>query len=109
VSSNVGWNGPYLQQWPIPGWVSPEGNKSDFLWQGDWADFDGNGIGNECAAINFRTADATFSQLRGVKIDQALDDGNLSTGTFRSGSALTAPYNTCPNCVYYSVGEESQP
>src|SRR3989338_6987368 len=80
-ASVVGWNGPYLQQWPKPGWVSPEGNHADFQWQGNWiwnTSDPSDQVTHQTAEINFVTTDIAFAQSRGQKIDQILDDGNLS-------------------------------
>jgi len=81
VSSDgtFGWDGPYLEKWPVSQWR--DGNTE--IWYVYWPndDWDHNGI-TESHFVSLRnnTGSSAIANDIMLKIDSIIDNGNLSTG-----------------------------
>lgn len=103
IGINVaGWNGPYLETWPLnPFWKSYAGAQEEgYQWEGTGStgamDFDGDGQADPCIEMGFVGLGLTEIDAICRKIDEQIDDGNILTGNFRKRS------NT-DTWVYYRV------
>ncbi len=87
--SVTGWNGPYLENWPLnPFWKSSASAQEEgYQWEGAGStgamDFNGDGLTDHCIEMGF--VGLTLSEIDAVclKIDRQIDDGNILTGNFR--------------------------
>lgn len=94
IGVNVtGWNGPYLDTWPLNHfWKSSTGAYEEgYQWEGTGPtgamDFDGDGQNDPCIEMGF--VGLSLSEIDSIcrKIDREIDDGNILTGNFRKRSA----------------------
>ena len=105
----AGWDGPYLEKWPVLPWSNPWPRAPGFYrWIGAWPNFAGDNRVGEVVELNFGVAQNwKFLTTKGPKIDREIDDGNLNTGNFRlsvrcwrpCGSKVTYTYQE----LYYAV------
>lgn len=97
-----GWDGPYLEKWPALPWTNPTaGLAGDYQWQGAWADFDGNGVNDECIELNFWASNPPLVEAKALEVDKQWEEGNLAAGNFRWGRFV---HGWDEHCVYSAVG-----
>lgn len=93
-AANVtGWNGPYLDNWPLnPFWKSNAGaSEEGYQWEGTGPtgamDFDGDGKPDPCIEMGF--VGLSLNEIDSIckKIDNELDDGDILKGNFRKRNA----------------------
>lgn len=85
----AGWNGPYLENWPLnPFWKSSAGaSEEGYQWEGTGPtgamDFDGDGKPDPCIEMGF--VGLTLNDINAIclKIDRQIDDGDILTGNYR--------------------------
>lgn len=103
IGVNVtGWNGPYLETWPLnPFWKSSAGAYEEgYQWEGTGStgamDFDGDGQNDPCVEMGF--VGLSLSEIDSIcrKIDREIDDGNILTGNFQKR-------NQSDTWVYYRI------
>ena len=104
-----GWNGPYLEKWPeAQYWAGNHGGT--YQWQGVYSeggtplDFNGDGTADPCVELNFGGSGFSDAEITRIveKLDNLLDDGNLSTGLFRYRSTGSWPQHAAYYCVAIS-------
>ena len=85
-----GWDGPYLERWPKTPW----GHFYFFAGRNTFANHFGPNFATEIYifVVNFADAD------KALKIDQAIDDGNIVTGNVR--------YNPASGILHYLVYQD---
>ncbi len=77
VNMSDSWDGPYIDKWPFNPW------GGQYWWDYNFADQNGDGIGQEHVLWidnGQGNAGKRIPQSARLKIDQTLDDGNLSSG-----------------------------
>ncbi|MDD5668718.1 MAG: prepilin-type N-terminal cleavage/methylation domain-containing protein [Candidatus Omnitrophica bacterium] len=89
----LGWDGPYLEKWPVAGpWHIGGGGR--YNWN-RWAGYSPPGIGVSCAMAGIVTMESygavPVASLQAI--DRILDDNNLTTGyVFVSGNVTNPDY-----------------
>lgn len=117
-SNITGWNGPYLENWP-KGTYWNNSHGGTFQWQGQYetsyntsthvATYNpsiyfgsgprSDGKSDVTIELNFGDSGLSNADIGKIvqRVDDMLDDGNLSTGDFRCISTLPS------HCAYYRV------
>ena len=86
------WQGPYLEKWPKE---FPYGDCVTYL-RGSWGQcFDFDGVGGNDAYVHLRDSSTSFTNEIKLKIDSAIDDGDLTTGVIKN----------CRGGLTYFIGE----
>ena len=76
----VGWDGPYLEKWPTASWSGKNMEFLYFYYLSDW-DGDGDLVSHFMSIRTPPGGDSSALPMPVMqKIDEILDDGNLSTG-----------------------------
>jgi len=88
-----GWDGPYLLSWPRAEWITSNTSFKYFYYMQDW---DENGkaeshlvwLGNETTSL-------TVPEHIRIRLDEILDDGNLTTGRMQMHNPSHDWFNYC--------------
>ncbi|MBU1113348.1 MAG: prepilin-type N-terminal cleavage/methylation domain-containing protein [Candidatus Omnitrophica bacterium] len=104
TNNYLGWDGPYLESWPSPPWTSGSA-RSQFQYQGGWADFNNDGVMDESVELHFWYASDDFAEEKFSRIDKAIDDDNISTGNYISGATFDPLVggSRCTSCSFYKA------
>ncbi|MFA5362575.1 MAG: prepilin-type N-terminal cleavage/methylation domain-containing protein [Candidatus Omnitrophota bacterium] len=93
----IGWDGPYVERWPDPPWHgsftyggSSMSGSYDWDYWVNWSYWGAVPAGTTTCGVSI----SCLSQTAAVRIDENLDDGNLSSGKVRWTSSYANGFMT---------------